>query len=281
MAQVSRAVRSLGLRLCPRGVRDGLLARNPNLRKAAPGGIELVFNEYLGDVRVNIDSRYKVERILWSGVYERPLIEFLQKRETAGWCSIDAGANVGAVTLALAKFSGAAGRVIAFEPGPPNLKRLKANLELNPELSARVRVVAQGLSDKPGTLYWEEESGNPGNALLRASETDKTSAVPVTRIDDYLSANPVERLDFIKIDVEGMELAVLRGAAQTVAHFKPIVYFETLTRYVGMRSEKVYEGFHNFFVNDHGYRLHRLTADGDAVPIEGAFRSGYTLAIHG
>lgn len=281
MAQVSRMMRSLGLRLCPRGVRDALLARHANLRKAAPGGIELVFNEYLGDVRVNVDSRYKVERILWSGEYERPLIEFLKKRETAGWWSIDAGANVGAVTLALAKFTGAAGRVIAFEPGSPNVKRLKANLELNPEMKARVTVVAEGLSDRPGTLYWEEESGNPGNALLRESGTDSTSAVPVTRIDDYLSANPVERLDFIKIDVEGMELAVLRGAAQTVARFKPIVYFETLTRYVGMRSEKVYAGFHRFFVEEHGYRLHRLTADGNAVPIEGAFRSGYTIAMRG
>jgi FkbM family methyltransferase len=261
-------------------MRDGLLERNPNLRKAAPAGIELVFNEYLGDVRVNVDSRYKVERILWSGVYERPLIEFLKRRETAGWSSIDAGANVGAVTLALAKFSGAAGRVIAFEPGPPNVKRLRANLELNPELRARVQVVAQGLSDKAGMLYWEEESGNPGNALLRASESDKTSAVAVTRIDDYLREHPIEKLDFIKIDVEGMELAVLRGAAETVARYKPIVYFETLTRYVGMRSDKVYEGFHQFFVEEHGYRLHRLTADGDAVPLEGAFRSGYTLAIH-
>ncbi len=280
MAQVSRALKSLGLRLCPRAMRDGLLARHANLRKAAPAGMELVFDAYLGDVRVNVNTRFKVERILWSGVYERPLIAFLKRRQTAGWCSIDAGANVGAVTLALARFAGPAGRVIAFEPGPPNVKRLRANLELNPELQARVTVVAEGLGNTPGTLYWEEESGNPGNALLRESESAATCAVAVTRIDDYLRKHPVARLDFIKIDVEGMELAVLQGASETIARFKPVVYFETLTRYVGMRSEKVYEGFHRFFVEEQGYRLHRLTADGETTPIEGAFRSGYTIAIH-
>ena len=202
MAQVSRAIKQAFLQACPPRLRSGLLNSYPNLRKAAPKGLCFVYPDYYSGIAVNIDTRYKVERIMWSGRYEPPLCAFLESRDTAGWVCLDIGANVGAIALVLAKRCGPHGRVYAFEPGPPNLARLRENLKLNPELAARCEVIAAGVGDCPGELWWAEEKGNPGNALLTSAGTDR---VRVLTVDDFVRECSVNRIDLIKIDVEGME----------------------------------------------------------------------------
>src|SRR5271156_536189 len=173
MAQVSRALKTAFLVLCPASLRQHLLQTRPNLRKAAPAGMCFQFSSYLGDVSVHIDTTYRVERHMWTGEYEPPLIRFLQAHNTEGWNCFDVGANVGAVALALAKYVGSSGKVYAFEPGPPNQQRLHDNFKLNPELLGRTELLECGVADKPGELWWAEERGNPGNALLSVKGTHR------------------------------------------------------------------------------------------------------------
>lgn len=277
MAQVGRALRGSLLLLCPARLRMQLLQSHPNLRKAAPKGMKLVFAEYLDDLAVNIDTIYKVERIMWTGEYESPLIRFLRRHQSDGWVCFDVGANVGAVTLALAKFIGCTGMVYAFEPGPPNLLRLRNNMELNPELLARVRILPVGVGETPGELWWAEEDGNPGNALLSGQGTHR---VKVITLDDFAGEEGIARADFIKIDVEGMELQVMRGAARLLRRFRPVLYFETLRRYVGTARGAAFSDFQKLLVGDYGYLLHRLSRSGELIPLAGSGYSGYTVAVH-
>ncbi|HEU5399881.1 MAG TPA: FkbM family methyltransferase [Terriglobales bacterium] len=277
MAQVSRALRRAFLGALPAPVRTRLLESYPNLRKAAPEGMRFVFLHYLGDIAVNIDTRFKVERIMWSGVYEPPLIRLLQSLDTRGWTCFDVGANVGAITLALAKVTGADGRIYSFEPGPPNLRRLRDNLNLNPALSERVVMIAAGVGRSPGELCWAEEKGNPGNALLGKSGTHETEIIT---LDGFVRERGIAKLDFVKIDVEGMELDVMQGAAEILRRFHPMLYFETLPRYTETGAGATFEDMYNFLVKELGYTLHRIDSEGQLHPQDPRHHGGYTVALH-
>ena len=280
MAQVSRALKRTLLLLCPAELRRRLLETRPNLRKAAPAGMQFQYDRYLGDVAVHIDTRYKVERIMWTGEYEPPLMRFLRLHKTDGWSCLDVGANVGAVTLALAKYAGPHGKVYAFEPGPPNQQRLRRNLALNPALAARTEVLECGVGERPGELWWAEETGNPGNALLSELSEKGTHQIPVITLDGFVRERPLDRVNFVKIDVEGMELQVMRGARELLRKFHPALYFETLPRYVNTTKGAAFAEVRKLLEGEYGYKLYRLTDAGEPRPLQGNGHAGYTLAVH-
>ena len=276
MAQTARAIKRGLLYLLPAYLRLRTAHRWPNLRKSMPEGLEFIYDRYLGDIRVNINTRFKVERIMWSDAFEPALIHLLERTARPDWVMLDVGANVGAVTLALARFTSPSGTVHAFEPGPPNLLRLRANLALNPALAARVTVHAAGVGETPGELRWQEEAGNPGNAMLGA---DGTHAVPVITLDDFAAKQGLTRLDFIKVDVEGMELNVFRGAQQTLKKLRPVIYFETLSRFDGEHGNKNFTMIEQLLAGECGYKLHRLDRNGDLHPVTGSAFADYTVAV--
>lgn len=269
-------MRSLVLRVLPSSARERLLAQSPNWRKACPPGRSFIFDHYLGDLRVNIDTRFKVERIMWTGSYEADFAAALPRLVKPGHHVMDVGANVGALTLAFARAVGPDGRITAFEPAPPNRARLVANLALNPGLTERVTIVPVGVSDGVGELRWQEEPGNPGNGML--GREGKT-LVSVTTLDLYHRQHPFARLDFLKVDVEGMEEAVFRGAEGLLKKFRPTLYFETLPRF---RDGRAGAGGHadlTTWLAGFGYRFHRLTPTGELVAVEREALRDYTIAL--
>ena len=276
MAQTARAIKRGLLYLLPSKLRQGTVNRWPNLRKSMPEGLEFVYDRYLGDVRVNINTRFKVERIMWSDGFEPALIRLLERSARSDWVTLDVGANVGAVTLALARFTSPGGIVHAFEPGPPNLQRLRANLALNPTLATCVTVHEAGVGETAGELRWQEEAGNPGNAMLG---TDGSHTVPVITLDDFAARQRLTRLDFIKVDVEGMELSVFRGARQTLRRLRPVIYFETLSRFGDEHGSKNFAMIEQLLTGECEYRLHRLDRDGGLHPVNGSAFADYTVAV--
>jgi FkbM family methyltransferase len=277
MAQIGRAIKRTFLQAMPDGIAAALLQKYPNLRKAAPPGKSFVFRGYCSDISVNIDTRFKVERIMWSGTYEPPLAEFLDSRNTNGWVCIDIGANVGAISLLLAKLTGAEGKVFAIEPGPPNVTRLRANFELNPELSARTEIVACGMGRSRSELWWAEEKDNPGNAMLAQEGSHR---IPVDTLDNFVREHDLDDLDFIKIDVEGMELDVMQGGKQTLLRYRPMLYFETLARYGDVHSGSNFQMIESFLTGVCGYELFRISHRGELQPVGEKNMDDYTVAIH-
>jgi FkbM family methyltransferase len=277
MAQIGRAIKRTFLQAMPDGIAAALLQKYPNLRKAAPPGKSFVFRGYCSDISVNIDTRFKVERIMWSGTYEPPLAEFLASRNTNGWVCVDIGANVGAISLLLAKLTGAEGKVFAIEPGPPNVTRLRANFELNPELSARTEIVACGMGRSRSELWWAEEKDNPGNAMLAQEGSHR---IPVDTLDNFVREHDLDDLDFIKIDVEGMELDVMQGGKQTLLRYRPMLYFETLARYGDVHSGSNFQMIESFLTGVCGYELFRISHRGELQPVGEKNMDDYTVAIH-
>lgn len=277
MAQIGRAIKRTFLQAMPDGIAAALLQKYPNLRKAAPPGKSFVFRGYCSDISVNIDTRFKVERIMWSGIYEPRLMDFLASRDTNGWVCVDIGANVGAISLLLAKLVGPEGKVFAIEPGPPNVARLNANFELNPDLAAQTEIVACGMGRTRSELWWAEEKDNPGNAMLAQEGSHR---IPVDTLDNFVREHDLDGLDFIKIDVEGMELDVMQGGKQSLLRFRPMLYFETLARYGDVHSGSNFQLIESFLTGVCGYELFRISHRGELEPVSERSMDDYTVAIH-
>jgi FkbM family methyltransferase len=163
---------------------------------------------------------------LWAfGGYEGHLAELFRCLVSSGDRCVDVGANVGVHTVRLAKLVGTAGEVIAIEPDAGVAKRTRCNITLNH--LANARVVNAAASDQAGhmRLYRPDPSDtNRARAsLLRHPYlTGDPVTVPVLTIDGICDG-PVA---LIKIDVEGHEAAVLRGATAVIAGHAPSIVFE-------------------------------------------------------
>ena len=162
------------------------------------------------------------------GLYEPEAMQSIRRLVNAGDCCIDVGANLGYYTISLANWVGPSGLVVAFEPFPGNFAILEKNVHLN--RLQNVILEPSALSDCKGSLqliYGAEEqfSATPSVGGY-AVEGDRVSiTVPTRRLDDYV-AGLGKAPDFIKIDVEGAELAVLEGARRTLAAVRPTLLVE-------------------------------------------------------
>jgi len=162
------------------------------------------------------------------GLYEPEAMQSIRRLVDAGDCCIDVGANLGYYTISLANWVGPTGLVVAFEPFPGNFAILEKNVHLN-QLQ-NVILEPSALSDCNGSLQLiygvEEQFSATPSVGGYAVEGDRVSIkVPTRRLDDYV-AGLGRAPGFIKIDVEGAELAVLEGARRTLAAVRPILLVE-------------------------------------------------------
>jgi len=124
---------------------------------------------------------------------------------------IDIGAYVGLYTCMAAEKVGSAGRVISFEPDPANYRQLLSNVTLNG--FCNVTMVASALSERPGRANLFIKHHGTVSSL---GGSGSCVEVAVDTLDNVLKRMGVPKVDLIKIDVEGFELQVLRGAVQTI-----------------------------------------------------------------
>lgn len=147
---------------------------------------------------------------------------------TRGMVVLDVGANVGAYALLFGQWVGPEGAVYAFEPGPHAFDGLARHVSLN-QLEGTVRPVMSAVGSEEGTVPLLV-SGPSGECRLVTASADtaaRTVPTPVTTIDRFCAC---ERIDpgLVKIDVEGWEVAVLRGARQTIRRRPNLALFVEL-----------------------------------------------------
>lgn len=149
-----------------------------------------------------------------------------------GVAIIDGGANIGTHTIAWARLMAGWGRVMAFEPQERTFYALCGNIALNNCFNASAVMVA--LSAKAGVVSVPrldpQQPANFGGLSLKPDLNKQgkgtgNAIVPATAIDDIR----LNRLDILKLDVEGMEPEVLDGARQTIDRLKPVIFVETQT----------------------------------------------------
>ncbi len=136
----------------------------------------------------------------------------------------DVGANAGYYTILASRLAGPEGRVVAFEPLERNLAYLRRHVEMNQ--ADNVTVLASACSDVSGTATFEIGENIAMGRLSDVAPSGASVTVPTVTLDEI-----AERLelvpDVIKIDVEGAEMAVLRGAAGIFERGKPTVFLST------------------------------------------------------
>ena len=142
---------------------------------------------------------------------KEPATERALKRHVAeGAVVLDVGANVGYFTLLAAYLAGPGGRVHAFEPTPRTAGRLSENVALN-QLRT-VEVIEAAASDQPGSAWLTVEEDSEGNWLEPSGDAQRGVRVPTITLDGWADERGLARVDVVKMDCEGWEPNVLRGA---------------------------------------------------------------------
>jgi FkbM family methyltransferase len=133
---------------------------------------------------------------------------------------LDCGANVGVETLYALRLG--AGKVVAIEPSPVNVKVLEKNFAKEIE-QGRVIVYPKGVWDKDDVqeLHLNDDTSAMDTFLLKRDHSSRVVKAPLTTIDRLVQDLKLERVDFIKMDTEGAEKRALEGGRQTIAKFKP------------------------------------------------------------
>jgi FkbM family methyltransferase len=171
-----------------------------------------------------------------------------------GMTVMDVGAHVGFYSLLISRAVGPSGKVYAFEPVPEIFACLKEHIALNN--ATNVIPIPIALSDEKGSAKMSVKGG--GSSLFRRV-SDEFVEVQVERLDDFVEREKIERVDAIKLDVEGAELKVIRGADKTIRRDKPILMVEiqaATLQAAGTTPEELFENIisygYNAFVIRHG-----------------------------
>ncbi len=186
-----------------------------------------------GAVAFRLVPRGAVAFDIWSGLrFERPELEFILRMLEPGMTFFDIGANVGV-------FSVAAGRslqetqssIYAFEPCPATFAILEKNLHENGLASVRAQCMAVSEQSGEASLYVNAAMKDGLNSLEDPSHGDAevvgTVAVRVTTLDEFVAEKSISRVDVMKVDVEGAELLVFRGARGLLAREDaPLILYE-------------------------------------------------------
>lgn len=157
--------------------------------------------------------------------YYEPELAYLEKALSPGMVFIDVGANFGVYTLVASKLVGEAGKVIAFEPTAQSSAILWQNIALNH--CANVCAFQVALTQRRGKAWLYHGWDPVGNSLgMDPVSGHGGEEVQTEVLDHMLRENGIDRVDAVKIDVEGAEELVLRGAIRTLTTHSPIVIFE-------------------------------------------------------
>ncbi|MGP8051459.1 MAG: FkbM family methyltransferase [Desulfobaccales bacterium] len=156
--------------------------------------------------------------------YEAALVARVLNPGEVFW---DVGANIGYFSLVAATAVGERGEVAAFEPGGAALARLQENVSLNPHGKIRIFNLAVAATDGEAVLYRRDGIADSSASLYAGAAGAAAGEACVTvTLDHFLGQEGLQPPDFIKLDVEGAELAALQGAAAILADFRPLLLVE-------------------------------------------------------
>lgn len=212
--------------------------------------------KYEVDLREGIDFSLFLFGGFQTYIFKSPLVEIPQDGVV-----IDVGANIGVMALNFAKHLGNEGRVLAIEPTDYACKKLIRNLQLNPELERKIKVEKKFITSKdnfetPGEAYssWRIDGKGNNEHPIHGGSKQKISSTTSVSIDKICQDLGLERVDFIKMDTDGFEWDVLRGAQNTVKRFAPQIVFEC--GYYLCREKKVNPELFYSFLLKYGYSLY-------------------------
>ncbi len=227
---------ALAARRLPSGVVQSLYRLGPLtqglrglLNRAAPAGAAevRVAGGHLAGWRLRLDLQS--EKDLWLGTYDPELQSAIADAVRPGMTVYDLGANIGYVTLLMARRLGADGRLLAFEPLPANLARLREHVEMN-GVGDCVTIFPVAVAGRTGrSRFLVHASGGMGKvegSAGRSATYAEVIQVGTVRLDDFVFGPGVPAPDLIKMDMEGGEVLALPGMRRVLRRFRPLLLLE-------------------------------------------------------
>jgi len=190
--------------------------KHPSERKVTRGGI-----------KYELDISDCMEWTVYFGIETEPRKQLYDLIREGDYI-FDVGTNIGEVAMQLAKRTGMNGKVYAFEPDPEIYQRLSCNLSLNEFKNLKAHQLGFGNKNETVFMSPEVQNNSGGNRIVA---TQKGSVgVAIQKLDDFVQNNDIKKLDLLKIDVEGYEINVLKGATNTIEKFRPRLFVEVSDR---------------------------------------------------
>ena len=206
---------------------------------------------------------------LRSGKFEVAETKFVARFLRDGMTVLDIGAHHGFYTLLASSRVGSSGSVIAFEPSPRERVRLERHVRLNKCANVRIEQIALGASPGRAELFLVEGMEDYCNSLRPPAVNAETRRVPVsvTTLDEFLSSAGLADVHFVKLDVEGAELDVLKGASNLLRQsLRPVFMVEVYdirTRPWGYSARDIVR-----FLAERSFKWFSLEESGQPAPVD-------------
>lgn len=190
--------------------------------------------------------------------YYEPELLAVGRLISPGSVVLDIGGSFGIFALFMAHFVGAKGHVYSFEPGRFSFSQLTRNVAIN-DLGQRISIKQVAATDKPATLRLMHLGDSPVNFsvdAVGAVEGVEAEEVAAIRVDSVVPPEDAGRVSFIKIDVEGYEIAALEGARAIIEAAYPTIMFEVCEDALGRQGQKPADVYG--FLASFGYKFYML-----------------------
>lgn len=158
--------------------------------------------------------------------YEKDNFRFINSKVKKGDIILDIGAHIGLTAVLFGQKVSDTGRVYSFEPTPVSFKVLKETIRIN-KLENIITPVNRPVTESTGKVQFfiSDTAVDVANSLVAYEDGKKLHGIELngTSVDDFVNGEKLKKVNFIKIDAEGAELKVLKGAKETLISFKPLV----------------------------------------------------------
>jgi FkbM family methyltransferase len=193
------------------------------------------------------------------GTYEPATLRLMTEYLRQGDVVMDVGANIGLMSLHAARLVGPEGRVWSFEPSPFILERLQENIALN-GFENVISAINVALGDRSEVREVFRYPGvNLGRtSLIHSGGGVADGKVAVDTVDHVVSANGIDEVRFLKVDVEGFELQVLRGAQSLLKSAAPPILCVEMSRDIQRDTGAAMECAHKLIMQSNEYRCFRF-----------------------
>lgn len=168
----------------------------------------------VGNIKMRFDLQDTLQRRMFFGIYDEREVNVMRERLSQKATFFDIGANIGYYSLIASQIVGVDGAVHAFEPVEKNTRILRNTIEINGIKNIRLNQVAVGRQAGDIDLFVPENVDNSGWVSILNLRASNKITVRVICLDDYVTENSIERVDLMKVDVEGAECQVLDGGAK-------------------------------------------------------------------
>ncbi len=187
--------------------------------------------------------------------YEADNYAFLRKHCKEGQSVIDVGAHLGLFSICAWQCTGKKGKLYSFEPTPTTFALLQQTIRIN-GAQGHIQPVQAAVANQKGkvTFYLGEGDINVSNSIVAHPERERKGyEVPMIALDEFVRENNTGRIDFMKIDAEGAEMSVLKGARMILSEHRPIcilgMHPNSIVKF-GDSAKGIWD-----FVHEMGYRV--------------------------